>query len=297
VTVNTNATLSGVGTIGGVETVQSGGTLRPGLGGVDTSTLSVSSSLSLAGATVMVLNRTSAQNSSRVAAANFTAGGTLTVNNAGPALQGGDTFVLFTTAPTGGFAATNLPAVGAGQNWWTTNNHATLVLNQVSAGTASYTRGKDGSLKIIIADLLTNVTSLPAGGDSFALAGVGASTNGATITSDGTNLFYFPANNLEESFTYSVTDSRGGGAVGAISIQVAGSVGPTLGTNALSIAGGVATVNAWGIPGYAYALQTTTNLPGPWWPVATNTAAANGALHFMDPNASNTTQFYRLAQP
>jgi hypothetical protein len=45
------------------------------------------------------------------------------------------------------------------------------------------------------------------------------------------------------------------------------------------------------LPGFTYALQTATNTAGPWWPIATNMAAANGALNFSDPNATNDIQF------
>jgi hypothetical protein len=35
----------------------------------------------------------------------------------------------------------------------------------------------------------------------------------------------------------------------------------------------------------------------PWWTLSTNTASTNGSWQFTDPNATNTQQYYRSAQP
>ena len=135
VTVTTNGTLGGLGTVNGPATIQVGGTLRPGLGGNDTTTLRMSNTLALAGTTVFVLNRTNAQNSSRVTGlTTLTAGGTLTVTNVGPALQANDTFTLSTaTTRNGAFAVTNLPPLDPGLVWGTADNFGTLVVVPVSA--------------------------------------------------------------------------------------------------------------------------------------------------------------------
>ena len=117
--VANGATLSGNGKIAGVVTNQSGGTLQPGLGGTDTSTLAVSNSLVLAGTTVMTLNRTNSQLSARITGINnLSLGGTLTVLNAGPPLQADDSFTLFNAgATTGSFSVTNLPSLSGGLVW------------------------------------------------------------------------------------------------------------------------------------------------------------------------------------
>ena len=128
VSVATNALLGGAGTINGPVTVQAGGTLQAGLGGTNTSTLTINNTLSLAGTTAFVLNRTNAQNSSRVAGlTTVTYGGTLTVTNVGPALQGGDTFTLFTAGSRNGFfSVSNLPPLDTGLCWVTDDNFATI---------------------------------------------------------------------------------------------------------------------------------------------------------------------------
>ena len=79
-----------------------------------------------------MLNRTNAQNSSRVLGlTTVTYGGTLRITNVGPDLQAGDTFPLLTaTTRTGTFSATNLPPLppGLGLYWWTDDNFATITV-------------------------------------------------------------------------------------------------------------------------------------------------------------------------
>lgn len=113
-----SGTLGGVGTIRGTLTNQSTGTLRPGLG-TDTSTLTVSNYVTLAGTTILTLNRNNAQNASRLAGVStLTQGGTLIVTNGGPTLQIGDTFTLFSAANyNGAFNSITLPALPANLLW------------------------------------------------------------------------------------------------------------------------------------------------------------------------------------
>jgi autotransporter-associated beta strand protein len=130
----TNAVLGGDGTIYSPTAIQTKGTIQPGLGGLDTSTLTINNNLTLNGNAVFILNRTNAPNAASVAGIiNLTYGGALTVTNVGPALQLNDTFTLFSAAGTSGtFAATNLPALGGGLAWnW---NPTTSVLSVVAGG-------------------------------------------------------------------------------------------------------------------------------------------------------------------
>jgi fibronectin-binding autotransporter adhesin len=108
-----NGTLAGNGLILGATAIQLNGTLQPGSGGTNTGTLTISNNLTLAGNALFVLNRTNAQNSSRVVGVtNVTYGGTLTVTNAGPALQAGDAFTLFqATNYSGTFTNLALPNI------------------------------------------------------------------------------------------------------------------------------------------------------------------------------------------
>jgi len=115
-------TLSGVGTVNGSLTVGSGATLAVGWGGSSTlGALTNRGGLTLAGNAVFRLNRAKSPNCDQVNCTGAVAyGGTLTLSNAGPALQAGDSFTLFPT-PGGGtslaFTNTSPATPGTGLAW------------------------------------------------------------------------------------------------------------------------------------------------------------------------------------
>ena len=161
---------------------------------------------------------------------------------------------------------------------------------------ATYSRAKGTSLKIAITNLLSNVTD--GDGDAMTLQSVGAGTNGATILTNNTYVFYLPStganSNSNDSFTYTVSDGFGGSATANIMVtaySAAGSAQMSLPTN------NVVNIKFFGIPNYTYIVQTTTNLSVPWWTLSTNTAGSDGSWWFTDPNATNSQQYYRSAQP
>jgi autotransporter-associated beta strand protein len=127
VTVANGATLLGAGTINGPVSILAGGTLQPGSTSTNTGTLTLNQPLTLAGNTVLLLNRTNAQTASLVqSTANISYGGTLTVSNLGPSLQANDTFTLFTAGSySNSFAASSLPPLAGNLAWDT----ASLTLN------------------------------------------------------------------------------------------------------------------------------------------------------------------------
>ena len=118
-TVQTGATLGGTGTLGGAVSIQSGGTLAPGVGG--SGTLTVNSTLGLAGTAAMQIGRTgSTLSGDKVAGiTTVTYGGTLSVTNVGAdALQAGDSFRLFAaTTYSGTFGTVALPSLASGLTW------------------------------------------------------------------------------------------------------------------------------------------------------------------------------------
>ena len=85
----------------------------------------------------------------------------------------------------------------------TVTNHPPVASN------VSYTRvAGQSTLNIPISDLLNAATDQD--GDSVSLAGVGASTRGITVSNDGTDLNYSNPNNVNDQFTYTVSDGFGG---------------------------------------------------------------------------------------
>ena len=179
---------------------------------------------------------------------------------------------------------------------------STNTLNQIvtnhppMAVDATYYRAKGLSLKIAMTNLLTNVTD--ADGDTNTLQSVGTGLTNATILTDSTYIYYLPGtgagSNDNDVISYTVSDGFGGTATANILVNVYSATGPaqmSLPTN------GVVNIKFFGIPNYTYVVQTTTNVSGPWWTISTNTAGTNGYWLFTDPNATNTEQYYRSAQP
>jgi autotransporter-associated beta strand protein len=199
--VTNNATLGGNGTINDPTTVTATGTLQPGLGGLDTSTLTINNDLTLGGNALFALNRTNVQNAASVAGIyNLTYGGGLTVTNVGPALQLNDTFTLFSAGSSSGtFAATNLPALSGGLAWnW---DPATSVLSVVaggSSGPATITNSVSGNTLTLTWPagqgwrLVGQTNSLSIGLSTNWYSVSGASDGSATITINPANptVFY-----------------------------------------------------------------------------------------------------------
>jgi len=110
--------LTGTGKIAGAVAVKTGSVFSPGTNNF-IGTLTISNKLSLAGTALLLLNRTNAQNCTRVIGlTTLTNGGVLTVSNLGPALQTGDSFTLFSAGTyRSNFTTLNLPALGSGLGW------------------------------------------------------------------------------------------------------------------------------------------------------------------------------------
>jgi len=121
-TVMSGGSLTGVGTINGPVMVQAGGTLAPGDAGIGT--LTINNSLTLAGSTVVASDKsgTTLRCAQVAGLQTVTYGGALVVTNSSdpraPALQAGDTFLVFSaTNYQGAFASQTLPALPAGLIW------------------------------------------------------------------------------------------------------------------------------------------------------------------------------------
>jgi autotransporter-associated beta strand protein len=149
-TLGAAKTLSGSGTVNGTITNQ--GTIAPGASGT-IGTLTLNNSPVLKGALLMKVNRnngTPLNDQIRLPAGVMTYGGTLTVNNLGTPLTGGDSFTIFSaTSYNGGFATLNLPALGAGLAWNTNAlaNGVLSVVTTVGPQFASLAQSADGNFQ------------------------------------------------------------------------------------------------------------------------------------------------------
>ncbi len=177
VTVAAGSLLAGSGKVYGPTTVQPGGILRPGAGGTDVASLTISNSLSLAGTVLFTLNRTNALTASKIAGlGSVTCGGTLTVTNVGSTnFASGDAFTLLqATNYSGSFTNLTLPVLSAGL-FWNTNklvvNGTILVSNYFY--TLTYSAGTNGTISGISPQTVvygtngTPVTAVPTNGYHF----------------------------------------------------------------------------------------------------------------------------------
>ncbi len=132
------------------------------------------------------------------------------------------------------------------------------------------------------------------------------STNGASITTNATEIFYTPANDVSDLFTYTIRDLRSyragdtvRTAVGRVFITVSNSIG--LVQNVIP-GPTTATVNFAGIPGYGYVVQRSTNLVD-WVDRLTTNAPSNGLFQFVDDFSDiggpppPSQAYYRLRTP
>ena len=112
-------------------TVQGGGNLSLGAA-VGVLTINNTLTLQANSTVVMKLDRTHSPSSDRLSGMSaMTFGGALMVINVGPEFQGGETFTLFdAVSQSGAFSAPNLPTLGEGLNWWTTDNYASVTVNR-----------------------------------------------------------------------------------------------------------------------------------------------------------------------
>ena len=153
-------------------------------------------------------------------------------------------------------------------------------------------------LHIAIADLQTNWSDPD--GNSTTLATVLTSTNGVTPAFDGNDINYTNANNVNDQFSYTISDGNGGLGTGLVNIVV--TPPPTSNITGANLNGdGSVALTFSGVPGYTYRVLGTTNLAPPvnWQPIGTNLASPDdGSWRFTDTGATNYPQrFYRSVYP
>jgi phosphatidylinositol-3-phosphatase len=178
---------------------------------------------------------------------------------------------------------------GDANNQPSTNSLTQTVTNVLVAGPAYYSRAAGVSLLININNLLTNVYS--SGGYPITLVGAGTdgqnllTTNGATLFNNGTYLLYTNSiiPNVNDSFLYTVTDGQGDTNEGTISIIMNNNVVGQSNVR-LTVGSSSVTANFFGVPGFMYIVDRSTNLTAGegWVPISTNTAPTNGLIQIQD---------------
>lgn len=122
-------------------------------------------------------------------------------------------------------------------------------------------------------------------------AAAGFNTSSAVLSTNGVLFTPLPGFSGLASFTYGLTDGRGGQATGSVSVTV---VEPRI-TEWLLLSNGTLRLLFSGLPSNFYQLEATTNWQH-WRPLSTNLTDGAGWLRVEDP-ASPPKQFYRFQWP
>jgi len=300
VTVSNGATLGGAGVIAGAVTVR--GTLAPGAGGL--AKLTVSNALTLAGITLLELNKSaSPSNDTVVVSGALTAGGTLVVANLGGALTNGDSFALFNKAVTGSFSSMTLPVLSGGLFWQTNLAvNGTIAVASPAVGMASNPNPTNGATGIATNVSLTwqagaNVISHQVyfGANSNAVAtatiaspefkGTQAATNYAPGTLAASGRYFWRVDEV------GVANSTNG-VVWTFATTVNATNKPAIGGG---INGGNFAVSFPSQIGQTYRVERTDSLsPVNWQTVSNNILGTGGTIQIPDATANTSSQrFYR----
>jgi hypothetical protein len=170
--------------------------------------------------------------------------------------------------------------------------------NSPIAGADTVLRKPGEALKVAISELLANDTDPDF--DPLSFASVTSPTaNGGSVRRSGPWILYTPptGSDAPDSFTYQVSDGRGGLGIGVVQVNVIGG-NTTPSRNVLTLdrdLSGRVTIRFAGIPGRLYRIEATPDLGSPSWSsLGTATAGANGLFEFTDNDAaSHATRYYR----
>jgi len=190
----------------------------------------------------------------------------------------------------GGATATSLAAtlsVNAGGN------------TPPTAGNYSLTTRRNTAASIARAALVAKATD-PDAGNTLTVSAVSPnSTQGGTVTLNGSNVIYMPANNFlgTDTFTFTISDGAGGTANGTATVSVTSLTPVVAGQIAYGFRGdGKFDVVFAGTAGQNYQLQRAIDLtaPSPWTTIQTLRAGDDGLLPCFDPAPPADHAFYRI---
>jgi hypothetical protein len=175
-----------------------------------------------------------------------------------------------------------------------------LVINTPPvAGNDTIERYRTQGVKVALATLLANDSD--ADSDSLTISVSSASANAGAISVSSGWAFYTPASGFTnvDSFTYTITDGRGGSATGTVTVAVKTdtSVGENLVISVLE--DNSVLIQGSGVPGRTYHLQYTDSLaPAAWTdlPGGTVTADETGNFDFTDTTAVGQRYYRSLYQ-
>lgn len=171
VTVATNATLGGSGTINGAVTIQNGGNLAAGNQAIGT--LTINNALSLAAGSTNIVNISSGSSSKVTGLTSVTYGGTLVPNIVSGTFTAGQTFTIFSAASESGSFSSIAGSPGAGLSW----------LFTPSTGVLSVVGGSP-----VIPNVPPRITSVSISGGNVTITATNGVNNGTYYLLGTTNL-------------------------------------------------------------------------------------------------------------
>ncbi len=168
----------------------------------------------------------------------------------------------------------------------------TVAVNQLPvAGTDTIERNAKEDVKVKVATLLLNDTD--ADNDPLSITGVTSPTpGGATVVLNGNWVYYTRNGTAADSFTYTLSDGRGGIVVGTVNVNIKDTDAQSRDLLDITVDGGGAHIRSDGIPGRSYTIQFSNNANGPWQDLGTTAADTEGIYTFDDP-AGTPQRFYR----
>ena len=185
---------------------------------------------------------------------------------------------------------------GGSLNYYpSTNTLAQAITNHPPiVGNAAFTRYAGmTTLHIAASDLLTNVTDADL--DTVSVVGSGVSTNGVTLIPSPGYLNYYNVNNVDDQFTYTVSDGFGGTNSATVTIVLNTNSVFGLSSPAINTTGGSATLSFAGIPGLSYSVVRSTNVTFvPLDILLTTNAPAGGLFDYTDSAPPQPSAYYRL---
>jgi subtilisin-like proprotein convertase family protein len=168
------------------------------------------------------------------------------------------------------------------------------------AGNDTIQRMPTASVKVRLSTLLANDND--ADSDPLSILVNLANTNGATITVSGGWVFYAPATGFTnaDSFTYTITDGRGGSAIGTVTVAIQVDNTQSQNLTLTDLGNGSFLIRGNGIPGRTYHLQYSDSVSPFIWQELTGgsvTADSAGVFQVTDTPGVETMRFYRSVYP
>lgn len=156
------------------------------------------------------------------------------------------------------------------------------------ASNRTYTRSAGALLRIPVSDL----AAMSIGGTP-GLQSAGPSTNGASLTWNGTYLLYQSGINLDDGFPYTLTNGiTSASGIVTVNMLVQGGVARNI-----VVTNGLVTVSFFGIPGLGYDVQRAQSMTEPvTWTTLNGVPlnpGANGAFSYTDNSPPPGTAYYR----